>query len=166
MYTFFAFPTETKADPRGEDDQGGEPAALPRTGFAPGRTTPLAALGGSARLYTPFQNRLRIEIPKIRVNTEIVGIPMEKGQGDVSWLWDQVGYLEGTASPTLSGNTGLSAHAHLPSGETSAFSNLNQLTWGDEIRILFEGYEYVYAVRHRSYVRPGDLSFLQSKDQD
>ncbi len=88
----------------------------PETGFAPGRLTYLPSQP-SAEAYTEYGD-LWLEIPALGLGTDIVGVPQSGGGWDVSWLGEQAGYLDGTAFPTWAGNSVITAHVTLASGET------------------------------------------------
>ena len=68
-------------------------------------------------MYTIYAEGIYLEIPKLGVYTEIVGIPYTESGWDVTWLWKQAGYLQGTAFPTWKGNTVLTSHVQYPLGD-------------------------------------------------
>ena len=72
---------------------------LPSTGFAPGVETPLSSQPLDEKYFS--LGDLWLEIPKLGVQIPIVGVPQAKGSWDITWLGDQVGYLDGTALPDL-----------------------------------------------------------------
>jgi LPXTG-site transpeptidase (sortase) family protein len=125
-------------------------AALPATGFAPDRMTTLPA---DPDIYTALGG-LWIDIPALRVQVPIIGVPLAVSGWDVTWLWHQVGYLEGTAFPTWPGNTVLTGHVSLPDGSVGPFAGLRDLVWGDEIHIHGWGSQYTYEVRQVRLVSP------------
>ncbi len=131
---------------------------LPQTGFAPGRVTAIPELAAP-----PYQELggLRLEIPRLNVATSIVGVPLQGGEWDVTWLNQEAGYLEGTAYPTLTGNSVLTAHVYLPNGLPGPFVDLHTLTWGDRVVVYSEGYKYTYEVRRVERTKPEDISMLQ-----
>ncbi len=137
---------------------------LPPTGFAPGRITRLPPAPQAA----PYTNigQIWLRIPRLGVLAPVVGIPANEAGWDVAWLWNQAGYLEGTAFPTLSGNTALTAHVYLSDGTPGPFVNLKDLIWGDRIYLDVGGLRYVYEVRQVTSVRPHDLSPLRHEDLD
>ncbi len=137
---------------------------LPKTGFAPGRTTVLPAQP-SERSYAHL-GELTLEIPSLGVASPILGVPQYEDGWDVTWLSNQVGYLAGTAFPTWSGNTALTAHVNLSDGTPGPFARLVELRWGDEITIHAFGQRYTYEVRRLKYVKPDDLSVLSHEDYD
>ena len=109
---------------------------------------------------------MMLEIPSLGLISPIIGVPLEYGQWNASWLENEVGYLESTAFPTTIGNTALSAHAYISSGEPGPFVNLDQLMWGDQVKINTLEAVYLYEVRQREFVAPDDLSVLSNETQD
>jgi LPXTG-site transpeptidase (sortase) family protein len=136
--------------------------ALPSTGFAPGRVTALPVQPSYLR-YSHL-NDLMLEIPKLGMTIPIVGIPRSGNSWDLTWLANQAGWLNGTAFPTWSGNSVLTAHVYLASGLPGPFVNLNALAWGDQIIVHLDGQKYIYQVREVRLVRPYDLSILRHED--
>lgn len=137
---------------------------IPVTGFAPGRVTQLP----SRPDQNPYQGvpGMWLEIPSLGARAAITSVPRSENGWDITWLWDQAGYLEGTAFPTWSGNTGITAHVYLSSGLPGPFARLKELRWGDEVIIQAYGSSYVYEVREVRFVRPSDLSILGHEDRD
>ena len=138
--------------------------ALPDTGFAPGRDTPLP-VQSSDKVYGDLDG-LRIEIPDLDISIPIVSVPQSDQGWDLTWLWNQAGWLEGTAYPSWYGNTVLTGHAYLSNGLPGPFVNLEKLSWGDEIFLYANGLKYTYQVRIRNIVSAYDLKILDHKDQD
>ncbi|MBN2388535.1 MAG: sortase, partial [Anaerolineales bacterium] len=137
------------------------PTQLPGTGFAPGQITDLSDLEPVTYAAT---DEVRLEIPALRIDIPIVGVPLEGGDWDVTWLANQAGWLEGTAFPSWEGNSVLTGHVYLPSGAPGPFVNLGQLRWGDQIVVHAYGSRYVYEVRSNQVVRPNDLTALRHED--
>ena len=81
-------------------------------------------------------------------------------------MWNQAGWLEGTAYPSWSGNTVITGHAYLSNGLPGPFVDLGTLAWGDEIILYANGLKYTYLVRTRELVAADNLSILEHKDQD
>ncbi len=137
---------------------------LPKTGFAPGRRTALPA--------QPKENEYRqldaltLEIPRLGVNLPILGIPATDQGWDLTWLSNQAGWLEGTAYPTLAGNTGITAHTYLADGSPGPFVNLGSLYWGDKVYIHANGNKYTYEVREVRLLWPEDVSVLRHEEYD
>ncbi len=120
------------------------PDKLPDTGFAPGRVTALA----SPKVKYSTYSELRVSIPKLGVDAVILGVPFSDGNWDVSWLGENVGWLQTTAYPgsTAAGNTVLTGHLTNQFGEPGVFSDLATLTYGDQISITAYGVTYTYMV--------------------
>ena len=133
---------------------------LPATGFAPGRMT---TLPDDALIYQGMFG-IRLEIPSLGKSLSIVGVPLTESGWDLTWLWGQAGYLEGTAFPTWAGNTALTAHAYTPDGLPGPFARLADLGWGDQVILQAFGREYIYEVRQVRTVRPTDLSVLRHEE--
>ncbi len=135
---------------------------LPHTGFAPGVVTSVAP--EPANIYDTSSG-LTIEIPALGVKTSIVGVPQSGDSWDVTWLGNQVGYLDGTAFPTWSGNSVLTGHVYGSDGLPGPFVNLHTLKWGDQIIIHFQGQRYIYEVRENKVVSPTDMSVFKHENQ-
>ncbi len=139
-------------------------SALPHTGFAPGVVTAIGPKPANVYEYDA-SNDLIIEIPALRIKTSIVGVPQSGNSWDVTWLGNQVGYLDGTAFPTWSGNSVLTGHVYGANGLPGPFVNLHTLKWGDQIIIHFQGQRYIYEVRENKVVSPTDMSVLKHENQ-
>ncbi len=158
------------ADTTGIDDYGRSDFVridiprLPSTGFAPNRITSLPeqpAAKGYQNLGSTW-----LEIPLLNVALPIVGVPLGDEGWDLTWLGGQAGYLEGTAYPTLPGNTAITAHVYLPNGQPGPFVNLHTLMWGDELIIHANGQRYLYEIRTQRKVWPDDLSIIKHEAYD
>ncbi|MBN1266135.1 MAG: sortase [Anaerolineales bacterium] len=135
---------------------------LPDTGFAPGVETDPATLRPAE--YNEM-NGMKLEIPALNVNAQIVGVPLEKGEWNLDWLGNNVGYLEGTSFPTWSGNTALTAHNTDVNGEPGLFAELETLRWGQQVIINAYGSRYVYEVRSVDrFVRPEEADAITHED--
>jgi LPXTG-site transpeptidase (sortase) family protein len=133
-------------------------AAAPATGFAPGRLTLLPEQPAS--LAYADLGSLWIEIPALGVRSTIVGVPVAGQTWDVTWLYNQVGWLEGTAYPTWEGNSILTAHAYTADGLPGPFAALRSLVYDDTIVVHMGGMRYTYAVRTNGLVRANNVSYL------
>jgi LPXTG-site transpeptidase (sortase) family protein len=131
-------------------------ARLPSTGFAPGLTTVLPAQPASVAYQA--EDSLRIEIPRLHVNMPIVGIPLADNTWNVTWLYNQAGWLQGSAFPTWAGNSVLTGHVYLSNGLPGPFLNLGTLVWGDRLIVHIGGQRYIYEVRGSQVVSPDDRS--------
>ncbi|MFZ5885657.1 MAG: sortase [Chloroflexota bacterium] len=132
---------------------------LPRTGFAPGVVTDIPPQPAE-KTYTNLGD-FWLEIPKLGVKMPIVGIPAQGEEWDLTWLWNQAGWLEGTAYPTHAGNSALTAHVSLPNGQPGPFQRLGDLRYGDQIIVHLSGQKYIYEVREVRQVSPYSLSPLR-----
>lgn len=129
--------------------------AMPATGFAPGVVTPLGPQ--PAGLTYADLGAIWLEIPAQGVRAPIVGVPLaENGEWSVGWLYDQVGWLQGTAFPGQNGNAVLTAHVYNADGRPGPFVGLRGLSYGDQIVLHAFGQRYVYAVRTSTVVSPQD----------
>ena len=140
------------------------PGFTPDTGFAPNRVTSLP-VQTEAKSYTSLGN-LWVEIPRIGVNVAITGVPFSSGEWDVSWLNNQIGWLEGTAFPSWDGNSVLTGHVYEANGLPGPFVNLSQLWYGDQIIIHAFGESHVYEIQTIFQVKPEDVkSILKHEDE-
>jgi LPXTG-site transpeptidase (sortase) family protein len=157
-------------DPAGVNDYGVSSSVtinklvLPKTGFAPGRVTTLSAQP-KAKAYRQM-GTLTLEIPRLGVNLPVVGVPVTDRGWDLTWLSNQAGWLEGTAYPSLAGNTGITAHTYLADGTPGPFVNLGTLNWGDQVYVHANGKKYTYEVREVRQIWPHDLSVLEHEEYD
>ena len=119
--------------------------SLPATGFAPGVITDIGKV--PLTIVRPKMAISRLEIPALKSSLPSDGDPLQNGTWDLTWLSRQAGWLEGTAYPTLDGNSVLTAHVYLPNGQPGPFIDLGKLTWGQEIAVVSNGLRYVYQVR-------------------
>ncbi|MCB2209962.1 sortase [bacterium] len=128
---------------------------LPDTGFIPGLVTRIPEQPTS-KAYAA--TNMTIEIPALDISTSVVTIPFADGTWDVTWLGNQVGYLEGSAFPTWTGNTVLTAHVTTPYDTPGLFADLSSLSYGDQILIHAYGRTYTYEMRSRRIVNSTDFN--------
>jgi LPXTG-site transpeptidase (sortase) family protein len=140
---------------------GGSLFLIPVTGFAPNTVTRLDVEARPA--YNSIG--LTIEIPVLKVKTPIVGIQLKDGDWDVSWLQNQVGWLNGTAYPTWTGNSVLMGHAININGKPGVLYNLKSLNSGEYIFVYNLGYRYTYKVVSNEFVEPNDITVLRHEDK-
>jgi LPXTG-site transpeptidase (sortase) family protein len=134
------------------------PEILPDTGFSPGKITKLPFLP-SESIYTSTGG-LVLEIPKLGVMVQVVGVPVTETGWDVSWLQDQAGWLHGTTFPTWTGNASITGHVWNANNQPGAFYQLDQLRWGDQVIIHLAGSQYVFEVRSIRSVKPDDTRLI------
>ncbi len=138
-------------------------SGLPGTGFAPGRVTPLA-VQPAQRSYTDLGS-VWLEIPASGLKAPILGVPLQDGNWDVSWLAGKIGWLEGSAFPGLNGNSVLTGHVYDANGQPGPFQRLSDLRWGQQIVVHAFGETYTYEVRTLDLaVLPSDLQPLRHED--
>jgi LPXTG-site transpeptidase (sortase) family protein len=130
-------------------------------GFAPGITTKLDAASRQAYDATG----LSIDIPDLKLKTSIVGVESQKNGWDISWLQNEVGWLNGTAYPTWKGNSVLTAHVVNADGKPGLFYNLKALGVGEFVYLYNAGYRYTYQVVSNSFVRQDDSSLMKHEDK-
>lgn len=138
--------------------------ALPATGFAPNRVTEIEPEPAEAP-YVDLDD-LRLKIDSIQMEVPVVGVPTDEEGWDLTWLAGGAGYLEGTAYPTLPGNTALTGHVYLSDGTPGPFYRLRELAWGDRMSLIVGGRRHIYEVRQVRRVRPHDLSVLRHEEYD
>jgi LPXTG-site transpeptidase (sortase) family protein len=136
---------------------------LPNTGFAPGVVTQVPPQPAS-QAYASAGDMI-LEIPSLGVNTSVVGVPKQGDTWDVTWLWNQAGWLHGTAYPTWNGNSVVTAHVYLPNGQPGPFVNLSTLVWGQKIIVRANGQRSVYEVREIRQIKPADESVFKHEDK-
>ena len=144
----------------GGDDDGRErsrprPGLIPVTGFAPGQVT-LLPIQPADKAYNPL-DEIRIEIPTLGINFPIIGVS-KNNTWDLTWLRDGVGYLEGSAFPTYSGNTVLTAHVIDANNNPGPFSYIKGMQYGDKIYIHAFGKIYIYQVQENRKLSSTNLA--------
>lgn len=137
---------------------------LPETGFAPGRLTQIP-MQPAELVYARF-NGLKLEIPALNLSKTIVGVSTNDQGWDLTWLWNRIGFLEGTAYPSWAGNTALTGHVVLPNGLPGPFSDLDQMSWNDRIWLFANGLRYEYRVTYVWETHANDQSVLGHEDFD
>jgi LPXTG-site transpeptidase (sortase) family protein len=134
---------------------------IPVTGFAPGRVTQ-----PEGSLQTRYDSTsLVLDIPVLKVKAPIVGVQSSRGKWDVSWLQDQIGWLNGTAYPTWKGNSVLTAHVANADGKPGVFANLKALGVGEYVFVYNAGYRYTYKVVSNELVEPTDSRVMKHEDR-
>ena len=99
---------------------------------------------------------LWLEIPRLDIKTAIIGVPQSKDGAtwNVSWLGDRAGWLNGTAFPTHNGNSLLTGHVWNADNTPGLFANLNQLSYGNQVKLHAFGMIYTFEVRQTQLVSP------------
>ena len=133
--------TYTESEPEPEPETEPEPGInffrifagceLPATGFSTLRHTVMPEQPQDLH-YEPLQ--MRIQIPSLNVETELVTIPRKKNSWEVRWLDDGAGLLEGSALPG-EGYAVVAAHNTLNDTEYGPFALLGTLKTNDLITV-------------------------------
>jgi LPXTG-site transpeptidase (sortase) family protein len=135
------------------------------TGFAPGKVTHLPAQPADKAYFST--GGMRLEIPSLSVDIPIVGVQQTTTGWNLTWLGKNAGYLEGTAYPTWTGNTVLTAHVLDAMSAPGPFAYLKELKNGDRVYIHAFGYTYVYQVEKNSIVSAYNTSAVfEHKEYD
>jgi LPXTG-site transpeptidase (sortase) family protein len=136
---------------------------VPATGFPQGQVTILPEQPLSKQYVS---TGLTLNIPILKVNTAIFGVPQSRDGWDVTWLGNNAGWLNGTAFPTWSGNSVIAGHVWNSDNTPGIFVNLKQLRYGDDIIIFAFGQTYTYEVRENRLVWPDQSEIVvQYEDQ-
>ncbi|MBL8102568.1 MAG: sortase, partial [Anaerolineales bacterium] len=138
------------------------PSTLPPSGFAPNIVTTLPEQS-TEKAYSA--TGLWVEIPSLSVKTSIVGVPLVNEDWDISWLWKDAGWLNGTAFPGWDGNSALTGHVILPDGTPGPFASLGNLNWGDKIIVHAYGQAYIFEVRENRTIKPYNTSVLKHEEE-
>jgi len=137
-------------------------ADIPDSGFAPNFKTDLRDV--PIESYTTLANDIWLEVPSLGVKMNIVGVPLRNGGWNVAWLGRQAGWLEGSAFPTLKGNSVVTGHVVLASGLPGPFVNLGNLKFGDKVVVHANGQIYIYEIRTNKLVSPQDSSVFKHEE--
>ncbi|MBI5954674.1 MAG: class F sortase [Chloroflexi bacterium] len=148
-------------DPNDRRESSGGAFLIPVTGFAPNIVTEL----NTATRPVYDSTDLRLEIPVLKVKTSIIGVQQKQGKWDVSWLLNQVGWLNGTAYPTWTGNSLLTGHVVDANGKPGVFFKLKNLGVGEYIFIFNRGNRYTYKVESSRLVEPGDNTVMKHEEK-
>ncbi|MEM7802705.1 MAG: class F sortase [Chloroflexota bacterium] len=98
---------------------------------------------------------MRLIIPQIEIDHEVVQVPLVEGIWDVEELGQQIGRLEGTGRfPGDNLSMTLVAHATTTWPEWGPFQELDRLPLGAEIVLDVEGVELRYEITRFRYVEP------------
>ena len=138
------------------------PERLPETGFAPGVQTIVPAQPVDLAYRA---TDIWLEIPRLGLKIPIVGVPLAQDDWDLTWLWNEAGWLEGTAFPSWSGNSVLTGHVTLPNGQEGPFAEIGKLKWGDRVIIHAYGATFEYEVRQNRTVSPLNSDVLEHEEE-
>ncbi len=130
---------------------------LPFTGFSPSKTSFIPAQSASSR-YSNLGSVI-LEIPTLKIFSNVVGVPKSSAEWDVKWLTSDIGWLNGTAFPTWEGNSVITGHVYSADGLPGPFVNIKNLKYGDQIIVHMSGEKYIFEVLKLSLVNPTMTSF-------
>jgi LPXTG-site transpeptidase (sortase) family protein len=136
--------------------------SVPATGFEPGLLTELPAQPAS-KMYASYSG-LRLEIPRLGVKMDIVGVPFTESGWDVTWLYRQAGYLNGSAFPTTAGNSVITAHVWDALNRPGPFYGLKDLVYGDKIIIRAWGKVFTYEVQSNTRLSPRSIAQVMKRE--
>ena len=148
--------------PRAASSTASQAAALPPTGFAPGKITALS-IQPAEKAYA--QSSMILEIPRLGIKMDIVGVPQIDGTWDVSWLGSQVGWLEGSGFPTWEGNSVITGHVWNADNTSGVFASLKTLQYQDEILIHAYGQTYTYEVRESQRIDSNSIQTVMKHEK-
>jgi len=140
------------------------PAVLPNSGFPMGK---VSFTSGQRQSVAARTGDVTLNVVRLGLKLEVVNVPQVNGAWDVSWLSDeQAGHMEGSAFPTLKGNSVITAHVWNAYNEAGPFHNLKDLRYPDEIQIEAFGHVYTYLVINNFLIEPNDLKspFVKKND--
>jgi len=127
------------------------PSKLPSTGFPKRKNANIL----TSPLTSPIQTSgMTLEIPDLKIQMPLVGVPQSADGWDVTWLGNNAGYLAGSAFPTWSGNTVITGHVWNAYNQPGPFSEIKSLSFGDEVLIHAWGKTYHYEVREKKLLFP------------
>jgi LPXTG-site transpeptidase (sortase) family protein len=109
-----------------------------------------------AKAYRAFGD-LRLDIPALNLETDIVGVPVSADGWGLDWLGGSIGYLDGTAFPGWDGNSVLTGHVYLPDGSPGPFQRLGSLRHGDRVVVTSYGQRLTFEVRSVFSVAADDV---------
>ncbi len=139
---------------RGDADGDVDAKILPASGFSPGLITNLPDMPGE--IYESYPN-LELEIPALGMKSNILGLHAINGEWDVSWLGNDLGYLQESAFPTWNGNSVITGHVYDAQGNPGPFNRLHTLHYGDLVYVKAYGQSYTYQVRDVQAIGPYDF---------
>jgi len=119
------------------------------------QTTAASTMGLPAN--QPKRPATRLVIPKLGVDAPVVVVTLREGIWQVDQLTQEVGHLQGTASPGDPSNVAIAGHVTLTGGKDGPFRHLSQLRKGDEVLVFTQEQEYRYLVREVRVVSPEDV---------
>jgi sortase A len=102
----------------------------------------------------------RLIIPKLKVDTTILPVPILDGDWDMKRIVMEAGWLAGTSPVGGQGNTGLAGHVSLKCCGDGPFRWLEKLARGDEVIVQTDAVIYRYHVVELRVVDPTDVAVM------
>lgn len=118
----------------------------------------------------PLDTDFGILIPKINANSHIIKNvdPLNSTEYHLA-LTKGVAHVKGSALPGQKGNIFLFSHSSSDFFNApkinSVFYLLNKLELDDQIKLFYEGKEYLYAVQDKQVVSSDTINYLQLEDK-
>ncbi len=137
---------------------------IPVTGFAPDQITTLPVQPAD-KAYSSL-GQMTIEIPTLGIKFPIVGASITNKTWDLTWLQNNVAYLEGSAYPTTAGNSVLTAHVQDANKNLGPFSDIKGMKVGQNIYIHVNGQVYVYQVQESRKVSQTSIDAMFKHEED
>lgn len=130
---------------------------LPATGFSSRRPAVLSVQPKDVR-YEPVE--MRLQIPSLNVETELVTVPLKDNSWQVEWLSGRAGILDGTALPG-EGYSVIAAHNTLNDTEYGPFALLGTLETDDLVTVADEGGSLkLFRVYANELLAPDDMETM------
>ncbi|MBK8782301.1 MAG: sortase [Anaerolineales bacterium] len=137
---------------------------IPVTGFAPNQITTLPVQPAD-KAYASL-GQMTIDIPALAIKFPIVGAAITNKTWDLTWLQNNVAYLEGSAYPTTAGNSVLTAHVQDANKNLGPFSDIKGMTVGQNIYIHVNGQTYVYQVQESRKISQTSIDTMFKHEED
>lgn len=126
-------------------------------------TMPPQLAPGSA---LPERLATRIVISSLEVDTSVLLAPIKDRTWQVDHLDQDVGHLEGTASPGSNSNVVLAAHVTLaPDGRAGPFKYIRNLAPGDIVTVYDNEQAYHYEIDYLTSVKPTEIAVTYPSDE-
>ena len=121
----------------------------------------------------PYENR--IIIPKLGKNVPLVDVPDYQGVSFdnledkfMSELQKGIIRYPGTAKPGEEGNSFIFGHSSnypwIKGDYNNVFALLDKLTFGDEIIVYYNQQKFVYVIKEKKVVKPGNVSVMKREE--
>ena len=164
--TYTLRPTFSPSAPPGAPTAAPSPSPSPSPTSTPTSTptaTPSATVTPTALpVGTPASPAVlgRLIIPKLKVDTTILPVPILNGDWDMKRIVMEAGWLAGTAPVGGPGNTGIAGHVSLKCCGDGPFRWLERLAPGDELVLQTVEQTYRYNVVEVRVVDPTEVGVM------